>query len=629
MEATSTIILIGSTLLIASILTSYLALRIGTPLLLIFLSVGLLAGEDGIGGIHFNDADGAFLIGSIALAVILFESGLDTKLASYRAAAWPALTLATVGVALTTGVVGAAAHELLGLPWVESMLVGAVVSSTDAAAVFFLLRVGGITIRDRVRSALEIESGSNDPMAILLTIMLVEAARHGWGTPLDLLWEFLRQIGGGAVLGMAGGFALAAFINKAKLDPGLNPVVTLTSALFVFAGTNALGGSGFLAVYVTGLVAGNVKLRGALGLRRFHSGLTWLSQIVMFVMLGLLATPHEFGDIALPALALAAVLILVARPLAVWLCLLPFRFTANETTFVAWVGLRGAVSMLLALVPVLGELKGGQVIFNTAFLVVIVSLLVQGWTIGPMARWLKLIVPPRRGPVERVELELPGDADQELVAYTVHANSPAARGQRLPRFARPSLVIREGRVVPLHRARPYQPGDVVYLFTPPTELPLIDRLFAGTRPLAQDDREFYGEFVLSPDATVEQIAEMYGLPLALANAGLTLRDLLRNEFGGSCEPGDRVRMGGVELIVRDMEDGKILSVGLALEPTPVSTQRVALFGRPGRWLNHGLAWWNRQSFRRWQKRETRRERLLPPPPSSSTAEEREKERQAG
>ncbi|UKJ75844.1 potassium/proton antiporter [Azospirillum brasilense] len=609
METASTIILIGSSLLIVSILTSYLALRIGTPLLLIFLGVGLFAGVDGIGGISFNDADSAFLIGSIALAVILFESGLDTKLSSYRAAAWPALSLATFGVAITSGVIGVAAHFLLGLPWIESFLVGAAVSSTDAAAVFFLLRVGGITIRDRVRSTLEIESGSNDPTAILLTAMLVEAALHGWGTPLELAGFLVKQIAGGAVLGVLGGAGLAAFINKARLDPGLNPVVTLAFALFLFAGTNELGGSGFLAVYAAGLVAGNVKLRGALGLRQFHSGLTWLSQIVMFVMLGLFATPHDFGAIALPALALAVLLILLARPLAVWLCLLPFRFSANEKTFMAWVGLRGAVSMLLALVPILGQLPGGQVIFNTAFLVVIVSLAVQGWTIGPMARWLKLIVPPRRGPVERFELELPGGADQEMVVYTVHPKSPAARGQRTPRFARPSLVIRDGRVVPLHKARTLQAGDMVYLFTPPSQLPLIDKLFAESRPLDQDDRAFYGDLALNPDATVEQIAEMYGLPLSLANAQRSLRDLLRNEFGGACELGDRMRMGGVELIVRDMQDGQITSVGLALEPSAMDKPRVPLFQGPERLWQTILSWWSKRSFRRWQRRETRRERL--------------------
>ena len=609
MEAASYIILVGSTLLIASILTSFVAMRVGTPLLLIFLSVGLLAGEDGIGRIYFNDAPTAFLVGSIALAVILFESGFDTPLHSYRTAAWPALTLASAGVALTTGLVGVAAHWLLDLGWVEALLVGAVVSSTDAAAVFFLLRVGGITIRERVRSTLEIESGSNDPMAILLTVLLVElATAPEAATPAAMALAFVAQLGGGALGGLVGGALLVAFINLARLESGLNPVVSLASALFVFAATSVLGGSGFLAVYVAGLVAGNMPLRGAQGLRRFHSGLTWLSQIIMFVMLGLLATPRTFGEVAAAAVALAFVLTLVARPLAVWLCLLPFRFTANETTFIAWVGLRGAVSILLALVPILGGLPNGQDIFNTAFLVVIVSLLVQGWNIRPMARWLRLIVPPRTGPVERVELELPGDAEHELVAYTVHPASAVARGQRLPRWARPSLVIREGRVVPLHKARPLHAADRVYLFIAPDRVALLDKLFGGARPLDQDDRDFYGDLVLNPDVTVGQLAELYGLPLSLANAERPLRALFDAEFGGAYELGDRIRMGGVELIVRDIEDGALTSVGLALEPGPTSRPRVALFDRPRVLLDHLRDRWRRAAFRRWERRERRRER---------------------
>jgi cell volume regulation protein A len=613
MEAVSYIILIGSTLLIVSVLTSYLALRIGAPLLLIFLGIGLLAGEDGIGRIAFNDAGSAFLIGSMALAVILFESGFDTKLASYRAAAWPAMTLATVGVAVTTAVVGVAAHYLMNLGWWEALLVGAACSSTDAAAVFFLLRVGGITLRDRVRSTLEIESGSNDPVAIMLTILLVEAATHGLASPAAIVGELVLAFALGGVMGLAGGWLLVAFINKANFETGLNPVVTLTFALFIFAATNVLGGSGYLAVYAAGLYAGNVKLRGALELRRFHSGLTWLSQIVMFVMLGLLATPREFAGMLLPALGVALVLIVVARPLAVWMCLLPYRFSVRETSFIAWVGLRGAVSLLLALVPVLGGLENGQLIFNTAFVVVVVSLLVQGWTIGTMARALELIVPPRRGPVERVELELPGNADQELVAYTVHGKSPAARGQRMPRWAKPSLVIRAGAVVPLHKAKPLQPGDHVYLFTPQHRLPLIDKLYGGSRALDQSDREFYGDLVLSPDATVEQIAEMYGLPLSLSTARLTLSDLLRNEFGGSCELGDRVRMGGVELIVRDMDEDTITSVGLALEPVRVTSRRRPLYQRVTDIHGRLRGWWNEHAFRRWKEREKLRARRLPPP----------------
>lgn len=582
MEATSTVILIGSGLLVASILTSVAAMRFGAPLLLIFLGVGLAAGVDGL-GVSFNDPQLAYLVGSAALAVILFESGFDTRLQSYRAAAGPALTLATLGVLATAGLAGTAAHYLLGLGWLEGLLLGAVISSTDAAAVFFLLRVGGITIRDRVRSTLEIESGVNDPMAILLTIVLVEALRLGGGADGWTIAElFARQMGLGLLFGLLGGVGLVAAINVARLDNALNPVVSLAFALFIFAATNIIEGSGFLAVYVAGLVAGNSALRGAVWLRRFHAGITWLSQIVMFVMLGLFATPSTFGEILLPALALGAFLILVARPVGVWLCLTPFRFNANEKTFLAWVGLRGAVSLLLALVPVLGELPSGMVMFNVAFVVVVASLVVQGWTIRPMARWLGLIIPPRIGPVERVELELPDDIHYELVTYTVHPQSPVGRGQHLPRWARPALVLRGGQVVPLHRAQPLQPDDHVYMFVARTRVSLYDKLFAAPRPLDQDDREFFGDMELNPNITLEQLAQLYGLPVDPAKAAKTLSDMFHKEFGVAAEPGDRIRLGDVELILRERDDaGKVLSVGLGLEPSGPPTAKIAIFARPG------------------------------------------------
>jgi potassium/hydrogen antiporter len=578
MEATSTIILIGSGLLVASILTSVAAMRFGAPLLLIFLAVGLIAGEDGL-GIKFNDPQTAYLVGSAALAVILFESGFDTKLQSYRAAAGPALTLATLGVLVTAGLAGAAAHYLLGLTWLEGLLLGAVISSTDAAAVFFLLRVGGITIRDRVRSSLEIESGANDPMAILLTVVLVEALRHGGGGDAWAMAElFIRQMGLGLVLGLIGGVLLVAAINMAGLDNALNPVVSLAFALFIFAGTNIIEGSGFLAVYVAGLAAGNSSLKGAAWLRRFHAGLTWLSQIVMFVMLGLFATPSSFGEILLPALALAAFLILVARPAAVWLSLSPFRFKANETAFLAWVGLRGAVSLLLALVPILGDLPHGAAMFNVAFVVVVVSLTVQGWTIRPMAHRLGLIVPQRTGPVQRVELELPDEVSHELVAYTVHPQSPVGQGQHLPRWARPALVLRGGKVVALHRAQPLQPRDHVYMFVARHRLALHDKLFAAAKPLDQDDREFFGDMALTPNISAGQLAAIYGLEVPAAKAGLTLAEMFQQEFSGAAEPGDRIRLGEVELILRERDDkGRILSVGLALEPGQATKPKAPLF----------------------------------------------------
>ncbi|HSV29797.1 MAG TPA: potassium/proton antiporter, partial [Candidatus Omnitrophota bacterium] len=383
-------VLVLSGLVALSIFSSLLSFRIGAPLLLVFLGVGLLAGEDGLGGIDFDDAGAAYLVGSVALAVVLFDSGFHTSFKAFRLAAVPAMVLASLGVAVTAAIVALPAHFLLGVGWVEGLLLGAIVASTDAAAVFFLLRVGGITVRDRVRSLLEIESGSNDPMAIFLAIILtqylVDRSTHvGFGAVMAA--EFARQYGLGIAAGLGGGFLIVQALNRLGIERGLLPVAGLSLALVLFAATSLAGGSGFLAVYIAGLVAGNSRLTAPDTMRRFQDGAIWLAQIAMFLTLGLLATPSEFVAVALPALAIAVVLTLVARPLAVWLCLLPFKVRANETAFVSWVGLRGAVSILLSLLPMIHGMEDGRLYFNVTFLVVLVSLAVQGWTIGPVARF--------------------------------------------------------------------------------------------------------------------------------------------------------------------------------------------------------------------------------------------------
>ncbi|MBJ3775992.1 potassium/proton antiporter [Acuticoccus sp. 2012] len=397
-------ILIGAGLIVVSALTSLLSQRIGAPLLLVFLFIGLLAGEDGVLGIEFDSGATAYFVGSLALAIILFDSGFATPLKSYRIASGPALTLATLGVILTTAVVGLAAHLLLGVDWIESMMLGAIVASTDAAAVFFLLRVGGIHLRDRVKATLEIESGANDPMAIFLTATLVELAVATDGFDISATaasWAFLRdftmRVGLGLALGLAGGFAIAWLLSRLRsMDAGLVPVVALMAALIVFSGTGLLGGSGFLAAYVAGLVAGNSGVRAAFRVRRFLVGMTWIAQIGMFLTLGLLATPSTFSEVVWPAVGLGAVLIFVARPLAVWICLIPFGFSWREVAFIGWVGLRGAVSILLAILPSLGGVTAGAPFFNIVFMMVLGSLLIQGWTIALAARWLKLLEPPPR-----------------------------------------------------------------------------------------------------------------------------------------------------------------------------------------------------------------------------------------
>ena len=580
METIGAIILVGAALLLVSILTSLVSSRIGAPLLLVFLLVGLLAGESGL-GIQFDDAPSAFLIGSVALAVILFDSGFNTKWSSYRMAAAPSLVLATVGVVLTAAGVGAAARFLFGLGWPEALLIGAILGSTDAAAVFFLLRVGGITLRDRVRSTLEIESGANDPIAIFLTLGLATAiGQQEMASGADLALAFLLQIGLGGICGFLGGHLLVLTLNSLRLETSLYPIFSIAAALALFAATGVAGGSGFLAVYVAGLVAGNSRVRAGLSLRRFQDGLAWLAQIVMFVMLGMLASPSQFPAVALSALALALVLVLLARPLAVWLCLLPFRFSRNETAFVAWVGLRGAVSIMLAIVPMLEGVPGATDYFNVAFLIVLISLLLQGWTIRPLARFLGLIVPPRMGPLDRTELDLPGTSAVELVTYRIHAQSPVARGQRLPRWARPALIVRDQRPQDIHTVRSLREGDIVYLFASSQKVGLLDRLFAGTHELQDDDSEFWGDMGLSPDVTVQAMAEMYGLPLDLKLANQTLGSLFAREYGDNVDFGDRLRLGPIELVVRRVEHGAATELGLAFQPSAASSRRIPVFQRP-------------------------------------------------
>lgn len=561
-------ILIGAGLVMAAVFTSWFAFRFGAPILLIFLAIGLAAGEDGL-GIAFDNAEAAYFVGSLALAIILFDSGFGTKLSTFRQAALPAIVLATVGVLLTTALIALAARFALDLPWLQSLLLGAIVSSTDAAAVFFLLRVGGIHLRDRVLAVLEVESGVNDPMAIFLVLTLVEIiaiGAPGSGVTFTFLLAFLREMGLGFILGVAGGFAIVRLVNRLDLESGLYPIVVLAASLVLFGIAGAIHCSGFLAVYVAGLYAGNRRLRQALALRRFQDGMSWLAQIGMFVVFGLLATPSEFPGILIPGIAIGVFLIFVARPVAIWLCLWPFNFQRDETTFVAWVGLRGAVSLLLGIMPLMSALPYGRELFNVTFIVVLVSLIVQGWTIRPMARQLGLIIPPTIGPVDKVELELPGTAHHELVVYHVVPDSPVLRGERIPRWARPSLVVRNGQSMRPQIAGHIQADDRLYLFTAPRNIRLLDRLFASRAPVEEDDKDFFGEFVIDTNHTLGELTRAYGLAEP-GDPATPIGVYMLRRLGGIAEVGDRVPIGFVELIVRETdENGAVAAAGLALAP---------------------------------------------------------------
>ncbi|MGH8501634.1 MAG: potassium/proton antiporter [Gammaproteobacteria bacterium] len=572
MELTNQIILIAGLLFLVSILASVVSYRLGMPVLLMFLGLGMLAGEDGPGGIHFSDVQSAHLFGSMALAIILFDGGLRTKVSVFRVALWPAAALATAGVILTAAITGVFAAWIFDLNWLEGLLVGAIVGSTDAAAVFALLRAHDLGIKQRVGATLEIESGSNDPMAIFLTIALIEVLLMDQGIlSWTLAQEFIMQMGLGAAFGLVGGRLLVRLINRLPLTGGLYPLLALSGALGVYGCAAVIGGSGFLAIYLAGLVLGNRRLQAANNIERFHDGMAWLSQIGMFLMLGLLVTPSALLPIAWQALLVAAVLILIARPLAVLISLAPFRFPWREQVFISWVGLRGAVPIVLALFPLLAELDHATLYFNVAFFVVLVSLLVQGWSVAPVARWLRLEVPATSEVVQRVELDVPGQSDFELVGYKVAADSPAlarpADDLPLPDGVQLATILRGQRALRTDQAVAMQAGDRAYLIAKPEDLPLLDRVFVTSRaPERLSERRFFGEFVLDADAKVGDLAAAYNFEAPPHAARLTLAEYLSAAFSGRAVVGDAVALADVQLVVREMDGAKISKVGLKLMP---------------------------------------------------------------
>jgi len=567
MDFAFSLILAGATLVLVSIFASLVFARIGAPLLLLFLGIGMLVGEDGPLGLKFDDFQLVYVVGSVALAVILFDGGLRTSRQSLRLAAAPALTLATVGVILTAGFTGVVAAPLLGLNLLEGFLLGAIVGSTDAAAVFPLLNRRGNAIERRVGATLEVESGFNDPMAVFLTVMLVQilSSQESFST-LQALGLFLTQMAGGAAIGVAGGAALLWAVNRVSIATGLYPILVASGAIFVFALAHTLHASGFLAVYLAGMVFGLGRHRARQHIARFHDGLAWLSQIVMFLLLGLLVTPSNLLPDLAPTLLVALGLMLIARPLAIVICLLPFRFTWSEITFIGWVGLRGAVPIFLATIPVVAGLPNAAIYFNAAFVVVIASLIVQGWTILPAARWLGLMVPPSPQTGDQVDLGAPMTGDRDMLSYRVGVNSLAVQRDftrlGLPDRTRVLAILRNNVVLARNSIERLQAGDTLLILTPPEATLALDRLFAPRAARAED--EVIGDFVFDATALAGSLATLYGLPVPDADAALTLGELLRKRLGRRPVVGDRVDLGQAQLVVADMEGDRLVRIGLLL-----------------------------------------------------------------
>lgn len=398
MQTSDFILLASAALVLLAIAGAAATRRAGAPLLMIFLAIGMLAGEEGPGGIVFHDHNAAYLLGSLALALILFDGGLGTKLRRLKGVLRPAITLATAGVLITAGVTAAAAKYLFDLGWVEAFLLGAIVSSTDAAAVLMLIAGRDIKARPRVATTLEAESGFNDPMAVILVVTAVTWLSQGgapepFGAAASIVWSLIA----GGLIGWYGGRLIGWVERKVRLPIGLYPIFGVAAAVFLFAFAQVIGASGFLAAYLAGVALAASPRRAAEATDRFSDGLAWLAQIGLFLMLGLLITPSHAAEVALPALGVALVLILLARPLAVLICLAPERYRLNERAFIAWMGLRGAVPIFLGAYPVIAGVENANLYFSAAFAVVIASLVIQGWTAGPVARLFGVAPPLQRG----------------------------------------------------------------------------------------------------------------------------------------------------------------------------------------------------------------------------------------
>src|SRR3954447_4668532 len=481
-EATALLLTTCGLLLGVSVIFSRASQRTGIPIALLFIVVGMVAGSEGLGHIAFDDYRFAFRLGVVALALILFDGGLNTPLATVRKAAAPAGLLATVGVAGTAVLVATVAH-VLGLDWPEALLIGAVVSSTDAAAVFAVLRGSGLQLKRRVGVTLEVESGINDPMAVILTTvltqnLLVPGTARGLRIPLEVLLQLIVGIAAGAAVGYGG----RPLLSKLRLPAGgLYPVVTLALGLTAYGGATLMHGSGFMAVYLAGLLLGNGPLPYRPGLLRVHDALAWLSQVGMFLILGLLVYPSRLVDVAAVGLGLALLLAIVVRPLVVALCLLPFRYPRREVLYIGWVGLRGAVPIVLATFPVLAGAPGAGRLFDLVFFIVVATALVPGATVAWVTRKLGLHSKEAPAPQAVLAIESRQPLQGELMSFYIDealvvAGMPVGE-LPLPDGSAVTLIVRNTRLLPPSPDALLEPGDHVHLIAQPEDRGLIQLMF--------------------------------------------------------------------------------------------------------------------------------------------------------
>ena len=492
--STDSFILLLAFLFIVGVLTTRFSTRLGVPSLILFILVGMVMGSDVLGIVYFDNASLTQKIGVIALIIILFEGGLQTNWKDVRPVIVPSLSLATIGVLITSGIVAAAAKMILGLDWLESILFGAIVGSTDAAAVFAVLKDHNIS--PKLGSTLEAESGSNDPMAVFLTVAMIELITIPDTSILSLVGDFILQMGLGLILGIVFGKIAVKALNSINLDSsGLYPVFATAFALLTYGITAFLNGSGLLAVYIAAIIIGNAEIAYRHSIFRFSEGFAWMMQILMFVILGLLVFPSELFTpaILIQGILVSLILILVARPVAVFISTIKMKYTQKERIFLSWAGLKGAVPIILATFPLLAGIEDSHQIFNVVFFVVLTSALIQGATIPMLANKLGLNGPKKTIPMQSLELISLGKADAEMIEYEMESDS-AIVGKTLMEIPLPegtlvNAIIRNGKLIAPTGNTVIMAGDFLYILSGRKNKPKLKKLLKEKSLYSQDALE--------------------------------------------------------------------------------------------------------------------------------------------
>ena len=587
MDTLNILYLVGAVLIFASIMASTLSARLGVPLLLLFLIVGMLAGEQGILGIEFSQYGLANFVGQAALACILLDGGLRTSFKSFRVGLKPAITLATWGVLVTVLVLGVFVTWLLDVDWRFGLLMAAIVGSTDAAAVFSLLRNGGVKLNDRVQATLELESGANDPLAILLVTGLIALNVDPAGqTAFGFLVLLFQQLSFGLGMGLLFGYLLSRLLPKIHLAEGMYAILILSAGLAVFAATNLIGGSGFLAVYLTGVLIGNHKVRSTEHVMRVMDSFAWLSQAVLFVVLGLLVTPSNVLNVWHYSVAIAAFMIFVARPIAVYTSVKPFKFKDREIGFISWVGLRGAVPITLAILPVMAGIDNAFMLFDIAFGVVVLSLILQGTTIPTMANLFKVRIPTNKDPKEEHEVWVSDKAS--ITLYEFEAQSGAFAIGRHPMGISKGInpdeisvfaLVRNQQIVVVDDNTKLKYGDSVWYAMRGNHASKIAKIFNDTTLDRKAIDDFYGDWLLSPSVKLGDLPFFTGI---MASETLvktlktsdedsaknmweqTVAEYVKSHLGTAPVSGDTVVVSDEwSLVIKEVDDkGKLRTIGL-------------------------------------------------------------------